>query len=246
LPSFSAAFYTPVHAVFIGALVAVGACLIAIKGTREWEDMCLNVAGMLAPIVAFVPTNRPDEGDACGSPLMVVEGFDGSPFVANNVTALVVSGVLVVGVAYAIALFAARKRVGEVARSIDAPVKVGLAIAVGILVGLFVWYRTSRTTFLENAHDYTAIAMIVMIGVVVLVNAIRARSTTYRVLYWVVAAIMAAAALGVLIGVVSAQGWEHEVITIEALEIAPFGVFWVIQTVEYWKAEITAGPPPTP
>ncbi len=103
LPSFSAYYYTPVHAVFIGALVAVGACLIAIKGTREWEDMSLNVAGMLAPIVAFVPTNRPDEGDACGSPLMVVEDFDGSPFVANNVTALVVSGVVVVGVAYAIA-----------------------------------------------------------------------------------------------------------------------------------------------
>ena len=54
--SFSAYYYTPVHAVFVGSLVATGACLIAIKAADDWEDMLLNVAGMLAPVVAFVPT----------------------------------------------------------------------------------------------------------------------------------------------------------------------------------------------
>ena len=43
--SISAYYYTPVHAMFVGALVAIGVCLIAVKGSEEWEDMLLNVAG---------------------------------------------------------------------------------------------------------------------------------------------------------------------------------------------------------
>jgi hypothetical protein len=245
LPSFSAYYYTPAHNVFVGALVTIGACLIAIKGTREWEDMCLNVAGILAPIVAFVPTNRPGGTEACGSQLLVAEGFDGSPFIANNMTALAISGVVVVVVAYLIAVIAARQKVSQLARRMDPPVIVGLLLAAGILLGLLIWYHAGRDTFLENAHDYTAIAMIVSVGVVVLVNAIRAKTRVYRILYGIVAAFMAAAALGVLIGMAGASDWEHEVITIEALEVIPFGVFWVIQTFEYWRVEIVQGPPPS-
>src|SRR5687767_10736268 len=53
--SISGYYYTPARAVFVGALVAVCVALIVIKGTG-WEDFALNVAGMLAPVVAFVPT----------------------------------------------------------------------------------------------------------------------------------------------------------------------------------------------
>ena len=53
--SISAYYYTPVRAVFVGALVAVGLSLIVIKGEGH-EDVYLNIAGMLAPVVAFVPT----------------------------------------------------------------------------------------------------------------------------------------------------------------------------------------------
>ena len=37
--------------------MAIGFCLIVIKGSTAWEDTCLNVAGMLAPVVAVVPTS---------------------------------------------------------------------------------------------------------------------------------------------------------------------------------------------
>jgi len=57
--SISAYFYTPVQAVFVGALVAIGVSLIAIKGSTDREDVLLNLAGVLAPIVAFVPTSPP-------------------------------------------------------------------------------------------------------------------------------------------------------------------------------------------
>ena len=57
--SISAYYYTPVHAVFVGALVAMGVVMVALKGRDPIEDLCFNLAGVLAPVVAFVPTARP-------------------------------------------------------------------------------------------------------------------------------------------------------------------------------------------
>ena len=54
--SISAYYYTPVRSVLVGGLMAIGLCLIAIKGHGEWEDIWLNLAGMFAPVVALVPT----------------------------------------------------------------------------------------------------------------------------------------------------------------------------------------------
>src|SRR4051794_17448483 len=49
--SISAYYYTPTHSMFVGALVALGVSLIAIRGNTDIEDALLNVAGVLAPIV---------------------------------------------------------------------------------------------------------------------------------------------------------------------------------------------------
>ena len=57
--SISAYYYTPVHAVFIGVLVTMGICLVALKGNTDGEDALMNLAGMLAPGVAFIPTPVP-------------------------------------------------------------------------------------------------------------------------------------------------------------------------------------------
>jgi hypothetical protein len=54
--SISAYYYTPVRAVFVGTLLIMAVCLIALWGKGWVEDGALNLAGMLAPIVAFVPT----------------------------------------------------------------------------------------------------------------------------------------------------------------------------------------------
>lgn len=54
--SISAYYYTPVGPVFIGCMFLVGLALIAYKGHYVREDLFLNVAGMLAPVVAVVPT----------------------------------------------------------------------------------------------------------------------------------------------------------------------------------------------
>ncbi|MEV7633306.1 hypothetical protein AB0N64_12965 [Microbacterium sp. NPDC089318] len=52
--SISANYSTPLRDIFVGALVAIGACLIVYRG-RPVEDLALNVAGFYATFVAFVP-----------------------------------------------------------------------------------------------------------------------------------------------------------------------------------------------
>ena len=54
-PSISAYYHTPVRAVFVGSLLMVGIALIVIQGDK-FEDTFLTFAGMLAPVVALVPT----------------------------------------------------------------------------------------------------------------------------------------------------------------------------------------------
>ncbi len=100
LASISAYFYTPVHGVFVGSLLAIGVALIAIRGREGTENGLTNIAGMLAPVVAFVPT--PAHLASCAGPRACVPAVaqDG---VRNNITAvLVVTALVLVGAAVAL------------------------------------------------------------------------------------------------------------------------------------------------
>src|SRR5262245_15979308 len=55
LGSVSAYYYTPAQAIFVGALIGMAACMIALKGTTAVEDVFLNLGGMFAAVVAVVP-----------------------------------------------------------------------------------------------------------------------------------------------------------------------------------------------
>src|SRR4051812_3079642 len=47
LGSVSGYYYTPVHSIFIGGLVVIGAMLLVIKGTTVLEDASLSFAGIM-------------------------------------------------------------------------------------------------------------------------------------------------------------------------------------------------------
>ena len=87
-PSISDYYYTPAQAVFVAGLVTIGICMIALKGSTEWEDILLNLGGMLAPVVAFVPT---PQGATCASVPNIAPDIPAN--VANNIPALFVAGV---------------------------------------------------------------------------------------------------------------------------------------------------------
>ncbi len=56
LTSLSASWYTDARPVFVGGLVAIGVALVAYSGSTWTENLLLDLAGVLAPVVAFAPT----------------------------------------------------------------------------------------------------------------------------------------------------------------------------------------------
>ena len=57
--SISAYYYTPARGVFVGVVVAIGVALMAYRGYTRGENVLLNAAGVLAIVVALVPTADP-------------------------------------------------------------------------------------------------------------------------------------------------------------------------------------------
>ena len=245
--SISAYYYTPAHSAFVGALVAIGVCLIAVKGRYPSEDMLLNVAGMLAPIVAFVPTGRSEA-------LCVPKGYlelDTDAFVDNNIRALAIGGVVVLIAATSIALRGRGKKATakQLVAGTSPPVRYGLAIMGLLIAAGWVWYAADRSGFRTNAHSGAAIAMFVAIGLVVIINGRKATKGVYRWIYGLVAVCMIVGAAGVLVGrFLINKDWTQTVLWLEIVEIVPFAVFWTAQTVEHWDAGINApvaASPPT-
>ena len=139
---------------------------------------------------------------------------------------------------------------------------VGIVLSLVLLgVGLG-WYAADVESFEEYAHGVAAIAMFVAIWCAVMVNAgwprrllrwvyraldekmptddVTPRHLRYRSWYRGVSLFMAAAALGALLSLPA--DWDQRVFWLEAAEIAPFAVFWSLQTFEAWEFGVT--PPP--
>ncbi len=232
--SISAYYYTPAQSVFVGVLLTMGICLIALKGNTEAEDVLLNVAGMLAPGVAFVPT--PDAG-VCRSAPFVVADVPGR--VANNMQALFVAGALV-GV---VAVVIARQQAG--AAGLGRWDRLGLAGTMVLLGGGAVWFYVSRDTFLEHAHGFAAVPMFICIVAVVWLNgrdagasaragAPPARTQRFVATYRTISTLMLVA-LVVTVAVSLATGSSALVLWVEVVLITLFAAFWVVQTTELWS-----------
>ncbi len=230
--SISAYYYTPVHAVFVGALVAIGVCLIAIKGSTDIEDMLLNVAGVLAPIVAFVPTSPPSR--ECASTGFV--GGDAEAYIDNNVLAFVIGGVIAIGIAYSAARLAGKASI----RRVDRPSIVGLGFGVALVVVGVIWYGLFRESFLDRAHGGAAVAMFAIIGVVMLINARSARPA-FRKVYAVTVAMMVLGAVVAGLGKLFDGDWRHQILWLEVLELVPFAAYWFAQTFEHWEGGVPTG-----
>ena len=225
--SISAYYYTPVQGFLVGALIAIGACLIALQGNTAVEDILLNLAGMFAPVVALVPT--PGTG-SCASVLGSTKDRDVN--VANNNVALLAVGLVGILVIGALIVRGFVRGVPPPAPSL---IGYGVSVAVwAIGVGFF---AGDRHVFTHYAHYAAAIAMFVCILLVVVLNAFAFRSKTQngslRNRYLAIAIAMLAAV--VLIGLLAlTTDWRHWVLVLEASLIGLFALFWAVQTAELW------------
>lgn len=221
--SISAYYYTPVRPFFVSALLAIGVCLVCLQGSSPLEDALLNLAGMLAPVVALVPT--PVAGPCPGDHPSPAGGS--SPDVANNVTALLVVGLVAIVVTVGLAI---GQREG-------AQVWVGIAGAVLLWLGAWAAFTFAREAFEDSAHYAAAIGMFLAIVAVVSLNALHYRTEHgggYGNRYAVIAVSMVTSVVVVLVWKWTA-GYAHWVLAIEAALIGLFAVFWLTQTVELWR-----------
>lgn len=236
--SVSAYYYTPVRAIFVGVLMSIGLCLIVIKGSTAWEDATLNVAGMLAPVVAVVPTT--DVGRCWSvSPGRSPLTPDGDlevwviTNVENNITALLVTGIAGLLIAAAIATIATRNmraiaEVGEVGT------RLGLLGAMSLLIAAAVAF-VFWDGFDARAHGLAAVAMFGFLAAAVGINAWQRRNDAApRVYFWLYATIAVLMVAATMIMFPLGSRWEHMVLVLEATEIMLFAVFWLAQTKEHW------------
>jgi hypothetical protein len=228
--SLSAYYYTPARGVFVGALVAIGACLVVIKGSTDVEDVLLNIAGMLMPVVAFVPT--PYEAACSSTPVQAARVNEN---VTNNVFALLVVG----AVALLVAAYFKRRGPVEMEHRVFA---WGTGISVVVYLVVAVTYVADRAFFVRVAHYGAAVPMFGCFVAVALINARLfglGPDPTRRTRPWLnryalvaegmVASIVLGGAAFLLFG------WEHWLLAVESALVALFAWFWVLQTRQLWS-----------
>lgn len=237
--SISAYYYTPVRAIFVGSMFAVGLSLIVYKGRTTWEDASLNFAGMLAPVVAVAPTT--DVGrcwSVAPSPLPVLA--DGSlanwvvTNIDNNFYALLIAGFIGLGVALGTAM-AVDPRAPLDRRRRGTWVSLGVTF-LALLLGW--WLIQNWSGFTTRAHGSAALLMFAWLAVAIVVQAIEHRHEGGKRLFWVYAGIAALMIVGgILIAGTRAFG-EHTVFALEAYEIGFFAIYWIVQTAENWHERV--------
>jgi len=238
--SLSGYYYTPVRNLFVGALVAIGVCLVSLKGNTDSEDVLLNFAGICAPFVALVPIHDPG---ACG---VVTDDLNRDLNIANNVTAL-----LAVFGAALIALAVLWWHNRRSANDEPPPTRIeilGYAASVLVLLAAVAVFRLRPEWFDRYGHPVAAIAMFAFVFVNVVVNAVniyyerRHTDAPVRRLnrYTWIALAMAACVVGSLL--LGWRGVEHWLLVIEAGLIGCFAVFWAAQTGELWNQGLRKEP----
>lgn len=233
LGSISAYYYTPARAVFVAALCSIGICLIVYRGSSPREDAVLNLPGVLAFVVAFIPTPLKDltvEPDGCQHSNVPTE-TQLATALNNNIFALLVglTGALVVVIAF---------RALHVSSASALPT---YSFAVFVATG-WVWFLAAPANLRQHGHFYAAILLFLGIVAVTVMHAFHTRwldpksepaRSPYRGIYRVILAVMIGGFV-VIGGLALFASFDHTVFWLESLIIIMFAAFWITQTVELW------------
>ena len=194
LGSVSAYYYTPAQAFFVGGLIGLGACMIALKGTPTVQDIALNLGGVFAAIVAIVPTGRSADYRAlvraceeAGTPLLTQKASTGLDCptvkaleeatranVNNNLWALLIVGLIALGATLFVAW-----RDGTLKPQADRDALKDFWWGFGAVSVLWLAVLVARLVSLKwvinNGHWIAAVLLFVCIFIVGAVNAWRVR-----------------------------------------------------------------------
>jgi hypothetical protein len=237
--SISSYYFTPVHTIFVAALGVIGVALFAIRGGTLVEEVLLNMAGFLAPVVAFVPTGWSSAD--CPSNLTTASKstvdtlLNGNRFFAkfsaNNLVSFVLGGLI----ALTIALILTRIHKATAPETAADPKEL-LVPAIGstlVVITGFIWHMAWPASFNTHAHSYAAIFMFIFVGIVMVSTAERDGSRPYRRAYFTCPAVMFVGGVTVVI-VGKLVTWHHQVLVLEIVEATVFVTFWLLQTIQLW------------
>lgn len=243
LTSVSASYYTSARSVFVGGLCAVALALLALSG-RSVEQILLDLAAVLAPVIAFVPA-RIEVGDVpgldpeCATPAPCVPDVV-MPDVEIGIFALATVGTLGVATALILAI---------VQRVLTRAVVAGLLVAGIVVLTGTLWWALAPASFVRTAHDAATIGFFALVAAVAALAALRPQAgsarahrmlrTTYAGIAIGIGLALAGTALVVVLRVrgvdlVDATGLPLILIG-EGLALLLFAVFWVVQTIEKWS-----------
>jgi hypothetical protein len=224
-PSISAYYYSPVGPVLVAAIVGIGVLLIALRGRTEAEDVVLNVAGLSAPMIAFVPTPWGQPPDATQ--------------VSENVTAYLA----VLGAGALAALLIGRLQPGG---AWPTPWGwAGYAAVLGSWAAGVLWLALDRDSLAAHGHAVAASATFGCFALAVLLNTAPGRRwlpgvgtgdrSRFDAPYLAIVIAMAAGTLAYVVA--SAVGARDDLLLDEEIVLlASFVVFWALQTVELWSS----------
>ena len=238
--SLSAYYYTPARAIFVGALIVTGFALIVIRGRTTSEDLCLNLAGMLAPVVAVAPTTN--VGDCYSIAPMPLPEQDGElarwvvTNIDNNFYTLLITGAAGWIVAVVIAVLIRQGLVGR-----DEKLAKGTAVALLVVALVLLaswWLIESWSDFYIKAHGYAAVAMFLFLIGAIFSKAVelwKESDRKYFLTYMVVGLVMFWGGIAIFVAPIG----DHKVLILEAYEILWFALYWIVQTIEHWNEKTT-------
>ena len=270
LTSISAYWYTDARAIFAGGLMVIGVCLVAYSGGTWTENLLLNLAGALAPIVAIAPTRLGKSLDEACLGDRAPAAYDAE---ATTNGLAVYFALLVAGALLTIVMSKALARrldgdKGALPPAQQRASRVGQGVALALAAGLVIW-SCADELFPQRAHFPAAAIMFFFLALVALsrsdwgsaltkkwdvyrdevtIDAAAERDFGYSKLYLCVGVGMlftlAAAGANLLLEKQWASGWDYGVIAAEFVLLGWFLVFWVAQTIQMRDlTQIGAAPP---
>jgi hypothetical protein len=251
LGSISAYYYTPARGIFVGALCAVGVCLIVYKGNDPLEDVLLNFSGFMAFVVGLVP---PVPDGLCGSPLPQQVDTFVADAVRNNGWTLLVAAVLGLVMRWVLVRLDRTNTEGPPFEVLPADTglrrwtRIATWLCWAVLVAELVLFLALPEVFLGISHGVAAVTMVLgVIGVMVanargLAIAVKGPPTPgardprrWANRYGIVAVVLAVLLLATVAAHLLVHDNKRIVLVLEVIVILTFLVFWGMQTAELWN-----------
>ncbi|MEM7338594.1 MAG: pentapeptide repeat-containing protein [Actinomycetota bacterium] len=159
LTSISAYYFSPVGPAFVGGLFMAGASLFVLRSREVVEEVLLNFAGVMALIVAFIPTGCPEELCEASARIRPQEELFGN----TNLRALAI----IVALAWILTIWLVRNH--ESRREVQRDIMLAF---FGLSAAVVVVTIADRLGDFQDVHNVAAIFLIIGLLLTALFNAV--------------------------------------------------------------------------